>query len=56
MILTKEQVVEFEEAAKPLIKFLCENFNPHTTVIVTPSSAEILSGSAMVRVTEFVKD
>lgn len=56
MILTKEQVAQFEEAAKPLIKFLCENFNPHTTVIVTPTGAEVLSGSASVQVTEFVKD
>ncbi len=39
----KEQA-EFTEAAKPLIKYLCENCNPHTTVIVTPTTAELLSG------------
>lgn len=56
MILTKEQIKEFEEAAKPLMKFLNENCNPHTTVIVEPTGAEILSGSASFQSQEFVKD
>lgn len=36
----------FSEAAMPLIKWLCENMNPHCTVIVTPTCAELLEGVA----------
>lgn len=32
----------FEEAARPLIKWLCENWHPHVTAIVTPTSCELL--------------
>lgn len=56
MILTKEQLLEFEVASKPLIKFLCDNFHPHVTVIVTPSDAEICEGSALIKCDEFIKD
>lgn len=56
MILTDEQHKEFEEASKPLIKFLCENFHPHVTVIVEPSGAEILEGSASIKCEEFILD
>jgi len=32
----------FKAAALPLIKWLCENENPHQVVIVSPTSAELL--------------
>ena len=35
---------KFEELARPMIKYLCENYHPHVTVIITPTSAELLSG------------
>ena len=56
MILTKEQVKSFEEASRPLIKWLNENCNPHTTVIVDSTSSEVLSSSARVICEEFLKD
>lgn len=34
----------FEAAARPLIKWLCENGHPHHTIIVTPTNAELLEG------------
>jgi len=37
----KEKITEFEIAARPLIKYLCENHHPHVTVIVTPTRAEL---------------
>lgn len=46
----------FEAAAKPLIKWLCDNTNPHATVIVTPTYAELLNGEMACRTTEFVRD
>lgn len=56
MILTPEQVKQLEEAAKPLVKFLCDNCHPHVKVIVEPSGAEILEGLASVKIEQFIKD
>jgi hypothetical protein len=56
MILTKEQRDEFENAARPLIKFLAEGFHPYVTVITNSGSAEILESSAMIRITDYIKD
>lgn len=56
MILTEEQKKEFEEAVKPIMKWLCENFHPHIIVIIDPTTAEILEGCASVVTHEFVKD
>ena len=45
------------ESAKPLIKYMCENFHPHVTAIVTPTSVEVLEGKESVSdITEFVVD
>jgi hypothetical protein len=46
----------FEEAAKPLIKWLAENVHPHHTAIVTSNSAELLEGSMSFPTNEFLKD
>ncbi len=45
--MTLEQQLKFDqlkEAASPLIEYLCENHNPHVTVIVTSTSVELLGG------------
>ena len=56
MILTRNQIIDFEEIAKPMMKYLCENFHPHVTVIITPTSAEISEGSYSTgKVLDFVK-
>ncbi|ATG01239.1 Uncharacterised protein [Lelliottia amnigena] len=46
----------FEEAAKPLIKWLAESAHPHHTVIVTSTSAEPFQGEHVVKTEEFLKD
>lgn len=56
MILTKEQKEQFEEAARPLIKHLAENYHPHMTTIVTCGSAELMEGSMSVRTEDYIKD
>lgn len=56
MNLTEEQRKQFEEAVKPLIKFLCDNCNPHVTVIVTPTDAELLTGALSFNTKEYIKD
>lgn len=56
MILTEKQIEEFKEASKPMMKFLCDNFNPHVMVHVDQSRAEICFPAAMIENDEFVKD
>jgi len=48
--------VEFEELAEPMIKFLCDNYHPHTTIIITPTSAEILEGIKTFATMEYLRD
>lgn len=54
--LTAEQIKEFEEAAKPLVEWLCENGHPHMKAIVEPSGAELVEGQCLVKIEEFIKD
>ena len=57
MILTEQQRTEFEDVARPLIKFLCENCHPHVTVIVTPTNAELLEGMCSTgKIMDYVRD
>ncbi len=56
MALTKEQIEQFEEAAKPLVKFMNELPHPHFTAVVSNTHAEISEGQATVIIDEFVKD
>lgn len=37
-----KKLAELKEAASPLIKYLCENYHPHVTAIVTPTSIEVM--------------
>ena len=47
---------EFEEACKPLMKFLAKECHPHMSVHVTSSSCELLSGEAVFNTEEFLID
>lgn len=48
---------KFEELARPMIKYLCENYHPHVTVIITPTSAELLEGLKTIgRVEDYIRD
>ena len=52
-----KKLEELKEAAKPLIKYLCENYHPHITAIVTPTSIEVMEGvQAASNITEFIVD
>jgi hypothetical protein len=46
----------FEEVVNPLIKWLSENTNPHTTVIVRNNFAELLEGIKAIETNEFLTD
>lgn len=56
MTLDPDQIESFEEAVRPLVKWLCDNCHPHVTVIVTPTDAELVEGVTAVRVYDYVKD
>jgi len=51
-----EKRARFELACEPLIKWLNDNANPHSTVIVNSTSAELLSGEMNYNTDKFVKD
>lgn len=46
----------FEEAVKPLIKYLSENHNPHTEVRVTSTCAELLEGQKTFKTDRYLID
>jgi len=46
----------FEEISRPLIKFLNDNCNPHFSVIVTTTGAELVSGEMAYNTNDFVRD
>lgn len=54
--MKQKEIEAFENAVKPLIKYLAENHSPHTTLIVTSNSAELVEGVAVVNTNEFLTD
>jgi len=53
---TGHMLEKFEGLAKPLIKFINENFDPHTTITIGPLGAEITRGEMAFRTEEFLAD
>ena len=54
---TKKQKQEkFEEAVRPLMKYLAENHHPHTSVYVTSRTAELLEGQQCLSTDEYIVD
>jgi len=54
MIIDKKKKDELEELLKPAVKWLCEEADPHAKIIIEPTGAELLSGSAGFRIEEFI--
>ncbi|WP_247687053.1 hypothetical protein [Klebsiella michiganensis] len=46
----------FEDVVKPVIKWLNENTNPHTSVNIDATSAQLLTGEIGIHTEEFIKD
>jgi hypothetical protein len=44
------------EAAKPLMKYLCENYHPHVTVIVNGTSAQLVEELKLVTYNNYIQD
>jgi len=48
---------KFEELARPMMKYLCEEFHPHVTVIITPTNAQLLEGLKFTgEIDDYVRD
>ncbi len=54
--MEKEKIDEFEVLARPLIKFINDNHHPHTSIIITPTSAEVVSGEYAIHTQDYIKD
>lgn len=52
-----EKMQSFNEAVRPVIKWLNDNMNPHATVIITPTNAELVEGVMSTgKVLDYIKD
>lgn len=54
--MSRDEMREFLEAARPLIKYLAENHHPHMTVIVTANTAELVEGQMKTGTDEYLRD
>jgi hypothetical protein len=55
-MITREEQESFELAARPLIRWINNNMNPHHQIVVDHTGAELLSGEAMFYTPEYLKD
>ncbi|WP_372809307.1 hypothetical protein [Litorivivens sp.] len=54
--MTEDQKKQFEAKARDMMDWLCANGNPHMTIIITQTAAELLSGEVGFQTNEFVRD
>lgn len=56
MILTEKQRKSYEEAVRPIIKWLNDNCHPHVTVVADCSHAELSERVNSFRTEDYWKD
>jgi hypothetical protein len=56
MIISDEQRLEFEKLARPMIKYLNDNFHPHVHVTIDTTRAELSEGSTAFVTEDYLKD
>ncbi|MCT7322276.1 hypothetical protein [Klebsiella quasipneumoniae] len=54
--VNKARSPSFEDVVKPVIKWLNENANPHTSVSIDATSAQLLTDEIGIHTEEFIKD
>jgi len=54
--MTNEKQLEFNTLSALLIEFLNDNYDPHTKIIITTTSSEIVNGVNMFVSEDFIKD
>jgi len=55
-ILNDRQRKEFEEAARPLVKWLNDNCHPHVVAIIEPDRIELNEGIYATPIPDYIKD
>lgn len=56
MKITKKQQKDMENIIRPLIKWMNLNLNPHTKIIVTNNSIELLEGVSGTIINDYIVD
>jgi hypothetical protein len=51
-----DRLNKFKELARPLVKFINDEFDPHTEIVIDCDSARILSGEYSVPIKDYIKD
>ena len=51
-----KQLKEFQEACKPLMKYLSENHHPHVKVIIDGDTAELVEGILFTQDNQYIVD
>jgi len=51
-----ERNEEFEKLARPLIKFLNDNYNPHASIYIKSMNAELSTGEMAFTTEDYLKD
>lgn len=54
--MTDQQKQEFLAKSRDLVRWLCDNGNPHMSIIITPTSAELVEGTIGLQTDEFLND
>lgn len=54
--LDNPNLEELKAAAEPLIKYLSENYHPHTMALVDATHVEVFEGQMSHRTNEFLRD
>nr|WP_282563649.1 hypothetical protein [Providencia alcalifaciens] len=54
--MNKKHESEFENVVKPLMKYMADNFHPHTKIIIDGTSAEVIEVISRTTTDQFIKD
>lgn len=54
--MNKKHESEFENVVKPLMRYMADNFHPHTKIVVDGSSAEVIEVISRTTTDQFIKD
>ncbi len=47
---------DFESVVKPIIKYMAENYHPHTTLVINSTTAQVVEGVISTRTEEYLVD
>ena len=54
--MSEDKRKEFERLSRELIEFLNNNYHPHTTIIVTSTSAELVEGLMAIHTYDYIEN